>query len=255
MTKCALAGAMLQPKIFFLHNPKAGGTALRSMFATLSGGSVAPVFGNAPNDHRAGAAAVGGHAGYDYYAGHYGHEIFATLGDGHLLVTNFRDPVQRIYSIYRYWRNNVSLDALSDAHPGDVATVRLAQDLSFSDFIRVESDDLKLYISNFHFRQIHRSGWGLSSLGPVARWAVRRRIRGMAWFYIAELPEASTLLLRYRFGGGDLSVARDNRSGGEAEAVRAADAEHLIAMNLLDYEIYGYAVKLQAQRLGALLAA
>lgn len=39
---------MIRPKIFFLHNPKAGGTSLRSMFARLSAGSVAPVFAMRP---------------------------------------------------------------------------------------------------------------------------------------------------------------------------------------------------------------
>lgn len=217
----------------------------------LSGGdNVAPVFSNAPNDHKTNATRISSYEGFDFYAGHYGYDVYRELSAGHLLFTNFRDPVQRIYSMYRYWRHNVSMEALSGAHPQDIEVVRLAQRLSFSQFIRAGNDDLKLYINNFHFRQIHRSGWELSEISSAAKCAVRRRIRKMPWFYIAEMTEASAFLLRFRFPEvGEMTIPRDNPSGGEVEPIQMEDAEHLIRMNLLDYEIYTYAVTLQTARL------
>jgi hypothetical protein len=242
---------MSQASIFFLHNPKAGGSSLRRVLSELSGPqNVAPVFSNAPNDHRINAQTIISHRGYDLYAGHYGYEIYRALSDGHVLVTNFRDPVQRIYSIYRYWRHNVSMEDLAGAQPNDVQVVRLAQELSFSEFIRANNDDLRLYISNFHFRQLHRTGWAFSKVGLSAKLAVKRRIRKMPWFYIAETPDASALLLQRTFPGLDqISFPQDNKSGGDAQPIQLADAEHLIRMNMLDYEIYAYAVSLQSARL------
>lgn len=112
---------MTATRIFFLHNPKAGGSSLRSVLSALSpGGFPAPVFGNAPNDHRDGKANVSQFRGFDIYAGHYGYDVYRELADGHLLFTNFRDPVQRIHSMYRYWRNNVALESISALHPGDI---------------------------------------------------------------------------------------------------------------------------------------
>src|SRR3546814_11621724 len=64
---------MTAPRIFFLHNPKAGGSSLRSVFAALNNtGSIAPVFGNAPADYQSNREFVNNYRGYDLYAGHYG---------------------------------------------------------------------------------------------------------------------------------------------------------------------------------------
>src|SRR3546814_4830561 len=82
---------MTAPRIFFLHNPKAGGSSLRSVFAALNNtGSIAPVFGNAPADYQSNREFVNNYRGYDLYAGHYGYDVYRAIGDGHLLVTNFR---------------------------------------------------------------------------------------------------------------------------------------------------------------------
>src|SRR3546814_18883930 len=117
---------MTAPRIFFLHNPKAGGSSLRSVFAALNNtGSIAPVFGNAPADYQSNREFVNNYRGYDLYAGHYGYDVYRAIGDGHLLVTNFRDPIQRIYSMYRYWRNDVKIESLDYNNRRDIDVVML----------------------------------------------------------------------------------------------------------------------------------
>ena len=188
--------------------------------------------------------------GFDVYFGHCGYDIYQNVRDGHSLVTNFRDPIQRIHSIYRYWRFNVSSDALGRLHPDDAQVVRLAQVMPFGEFIRSDNRDVDLYISDFHFRQLYRSGWVKTKKSRWAKWIVKRRIRAMPWFYIAETPQASATLLGNLFPDKpDLSIPVENRSRGTVEPVSEADAKHIIGMNLLDYYIYGYALKLQAARL------
>lgn len=69
--------------IFFLHNPKAGGSSLRAMFCELfRDNSVAPTFSNAPGEARSFGTSLEAFAGYDFYAGHYGYDVYEKLGSG-----------------------------------------------------------------------------------------------------------------------------------------------------------------------------
>jgi hypothetical protein len=244
-------GGLQTRRLFFLHNPKAGGTALRSFLGSLfTDDQVAPVFSNAPNDHRSNEAYVSGHAGYAFYAGHYGYEVFTCLNSDHSLVTNFRDPIERVLSLYRYWRNNVSATDLASAHPKDAALVLLSHRLGFSEFIRCPDPDLRLYISNFHFRQLLASPWSAPRTGFLDVIRVKRRITSMPWFYVAEMPSASAALLRIAMP--ELSSAEmpdENRSAGNRVRLSIADARHLARLNRLDYLIYQHALREQVRRL------
>ena len=238
-------------KIFFLHNPKAGGASIRLLLHRASkGGTMAPLFMNAPEDYRSNRTALTNLRGYDLYFGHYGYEVFQVVNDGHALVTNFRDPVRRIYSLYRYWRHNVLDTVLHQLMDQDAFVVRLAKQKSFSEFIRVNDGNLLCYISNFHFRQIHRTGWLNYPCTKNAELMVRRRIRTMPWFYISETPEASMSLFRLAFPDvEDIDIPFQNASLGDQKAIDAKDVDHLISLNQLDYGIYGYAISVQSARL------
>ena len=233
-------------RIFFLHNPKAGGSSLREVLRTISGGTIAPVFDNGPNIHQVERSGYGKFANYDYYAGHYGFDEYQRLALRHLLVTNFRDPVARVYSIYRYWRHNISLEGLVGSHPDDIAIVALAHTLSFSEFIRAR--ETQLYISNFHFRQLYSSGWEWSTINWRAKWTVKRRIARMPWFYIAETQQASAQLMERCFRI-PIQIPRENQSLGTPDPISPDDIEHLTRLNTLDYDIYAFALGLQETRL------
>lgn len=237
-------------RFFFLHNPKAGGSALRSLLVEATpGAAVAPVFGNAPNDYAALGGDLSQFAGFDGYFGHYGFEVYQALGQDHTLVTNFRDPVRRVYSIYRYWRNSVQIEALTGLHPRDLAIVRSAHELSFSDFIRQDSEELRTYTQDFHTRQLHGSGWRLDSLDDMILDLVKRRISAMPWFYIAESPEVSMYLYRSTFPGLSAAITRENVSIGPDEGISEADVAHIARHNRFDYAIYAHAWHEQAARL------
>lgn len=240
-------------RFFFLHNPKAGGTSLHTFLAEAAPGfSYAPVFGNAPNDYRRLGKDFSAFAGFDTYFGHYGFEVYAALGEGHALITNFRDPVRRVHSIYRYWRNNVDLAALTHLDQGDADVVRSAQQLSFSDFIRQDSDDLRAYTHNFHARQLYRDGWNPDPLDAAAVDLVKRRISAMPWFYIAESAEVSIYLFGRAFGtAAEEAISRQNESRGTFDGIALADAAYLAERNCHDYAIYAHAWREQAQRLAA----
>lgn len=236
--------------LFFLHCPKAGGTSLRRFFARhFAPEAVAPEFGIGPNDYHDNVGSIGKLHGYRFYAGHYGYEMFKRYGDEHLLTTNFRDPVERIVSLYRYWRN-IERSQFIHLNPGDAAIALLAHEHDFSGFIRSDHLGLGLYLNNFHSRQLHRSPWEIYELRPWHMLQVKRRILHMRWFYVTELPKVSELLLDYAIP--ELSPVEfpiDNKTGGEKLALSKSDAEHLTRLNSFDYEIFRYALQLQLTRL------
>lgn len=238
-------------RIFFLHNPKAGGSSLRTLLSSLIGrGSVAPVFCNAPDDDRRNRYSIQQYSGYDFYAGHYGYDVYKQIGAGHELVTNFRDPSHRIYSLYRYWKYNVSADHLATLSGPDAEVVRLAHKYSFSDFIRIEENDLRLYIENFHFRQLLASGWDWPSITSGSTETVKSRISSMPWFYIAEEPNQSLQLLEREFKVlHELNLPWDNKSGGLAQDISREDEDYIKKINHLDIEIYNFAVMMHKNRI------
>jgi hypothetical protein len=65
--------------------------------------------------------------GAKYYSGHFGYSAYAAVNDGHKLVTSFRHPVTRIYSIYNYWKYNVVGESFYRLDPKDAATVSEAK--------------------------------------------------------------------------------------------------------------------------------
>ncbi len=249
-----VGGFLLTRKFFFLHNPKAGGSSLRKLIAGVNGGqSVAPQFLNAPCDYRMNRTKIEIKETFDFYFGHYGYEIYEKLKTEYTLITNFRDPINRVYSMYRYWRNNVPKQILSSLYKNDADVVLLAKDLNFSNFIRSHNEDLSLYINNFHFRQIYFSGWSQINCDEEMERIVRLRIDSMPWFYVAETPEASMTLFRSCFPEyGNVSLGQENISGGPSNPIDPADADFLISKNLLDYAIHAYALTVQAGRLAAL---
>lgn len=238
-------------KFFFLHNPKAGGVSIRSLLHTVSnGGTIAPQFMNAPEDYWSSREKISTFRGYDLYFGHYGYEVYQAVNEGHTLVTNFRDPAQRVHSMYRYWRHNVQDSDLAHLLDKDAYLVRLAKEKSFSEFIRVKDENLLCYISNFHFRQIYMTGWLHHPHTNTSELMVYRRIKDMPWFFVAETPEASMSLFRLAFPevrNKDMPI--ENVSLGNRDEMSKKDVEYLMSLNRFDFAIHAYALNIQSARL------
>lgn len=240
--------------VFFIHNPKAGGSSLRALLASpFPAETIAPVFLNSPYDNEKLSNHAAELKGFRFYAGHYGYDAYTTLADGHVLITNFRDPVRRIESIYRYWKHNVDLGTLRE---DEVEPVALAQSLPFTKFIRHPLPALRLYLENFHFRQLLGSGWETCSCTRMHRLIVKWRVARMKWFFIQEMSEVSLALLQRTFATyRNATLPVINVSGGPRADISGDDAAYLASINQLDYEIYAQAQGLQARRAAALLRA
>ena len=100
----------MSQKIFFFHNPKAGGASLRRVFEShFLPEKRCPIIENNKVEHEELGGDYTRFRGYDLYAGHYGRDIFVTVNDGHSCVTNFRHPIARLLSLYNFFRFSVEL--------------------------------------------------------------------------------------------------------------------------------------------------
>jgi hypothetical protein len=108
-------------KIVFIHVPKSGGTSLVEMCKDQIGGSF--YVGYAP-DLSGDETFVAGHLKFPQVEA-YLDDIFS--------FTFVRHPVDRLLSIYRFWKSHT--DGYIDRHPGAFLECRLAKELKFKDFI------------------------------------------------------------------------------------------------------------------------
>lgn len=243
-------------KVFFMHNPKAGGTSLLNWLSQSVGAvSICPIIENDRCDHAALSGDYSSFKGHDFYFGHYGRDVYEAVAPGGMLLTNFRHPVTRVLSLYNYFRHTVQADSeiLSTSR---YAAVAAAKSLDFAEFVACRDPRVLVYTSDFHFRQITGSPWVLESRGSVAE-AVSK-VRSMDWFYIAEMPEHSIAWALHAF---DLRRAHpvDWRNIASAatrltyDEVSETDRNRILQMNLRDLVLYETAGRQLCAWVGRLL--
>jgi hypothetical protein len=242
------------PPIFFLHGPKGGGTALRSRFArAFAAEEVSPTIERIPSDRD--LAAWGAFAGFRFLNGHCGYEVYRAIGANHRLVTNFRLPVDRVVSLYDYWRNNFGDDDAGHNYE-TLNAPRFARQLTFSEFIRSDELAVKLYVRNAHSRQLLESAWLYRDLNFIDLLTLKWRIGHMHWFYICENPAMSEIWFKHQFSEIPPDPLAIENATNYAEKPRtiptAEDLEILRRNNAYDLAIHAYASRLLQRRVSAL---
>lgn len=230
-------------QLFFFHNPKAGGT---SVFGALSrlfpSERRCPRIENDATEHALHGGRYEAFRGYDFYGGHYGRDIYVAAGRGLPMATNFRWPVDRVVSVYRYFRHVVELtdEQMSDPR---FRAVSLAKRLSLDDFVTCDDPAVVLHTCDHHFRQLTGSGWSPIYEQDMA--AARSLIDQMLWFYVCEHPYESLAWAETAFDGRVANVQRLNvtraEDSGDA-SLRPRAYRQLYAQNQKDITIYQYAL-------------
>lgn len=226
-------------KLFFFHLPKAGGTSVGRALATRFAPSrIAPLIENDVQGHAANDGDYRDFRGFDFYSGHYGAEIFEAVDDGHLTVGNFRHPVARLDSLYRYFREvQVSQAELGQRH---YAAVRLAKAASFQEFVSSDDEVVRTYICDQHARQLTGSPWALASAVDLE--AAKARVDRLAWYYVCEEAAASIGWLQQVFGLD--AVPALNVTSRVSVPDEVADVAELITdRNRLDLALYEHALR------------
>lgn len=233
-------------KIFFFHNPKAGGTALRRILESkFPPEKRCPIIENNKIEHDALSGDYRRFRGYDHYAGHYGRDIFSTVNDGHLCMTNFRHPIARLISLYNYFRYAVSLSP-NELESNNRYAVSFAKSVSFDSFVSSDDPRVDVYVRNYHFRQLTTSCWSLEGKSRLAD-AVRF-LDTMPCYYVCEYPDLSLRWMRRVLSWDLETLPRENVTGehdGQAISFHMLDdSTHNVLQekNDLDLALYRYAV-------------
>jgi hypothetical protein len=233
-------------KIFFFHNAKAGGYSLRRVFEShFRSDKQCPIIENDKVGHERLRGEYRPFRGYDYYAGHYGHDIFHAVNDGHRCVTNFRHPIARVVSLYNFFRFKVKLSK-EELRMERYRAVALAKSVSFEEFVSSCDPDIDVYIRDAHFRQLSHSCWALETTKEFDE--VCRFVDAMPWYYVCEYPQMSIAWLRRAFAWNLGHLPRENVT--QAQRDQAANLATLddrirkviVAKNDLDLALYHYAV-------------
>jgi hypothetical protein len=227
-------------KLFFFHLPKAGGTSIISALKQNRAATIAPLIENNALDHSTLDKNYESFKGYDVYAGHYGRDVFEAVNDGHAAVTNFRHPVARISSLYRYFRYAVPLEPHQLEAPHHKA-VRLAKTASFEDFTASTDEDVRKYTSDFHFRQLCCSPWE-SECGDTTA-SAKDFIHLMPCVFICEYPAQSSALFRNILGVPDIDRLNTGGNDTSDDPVTRNAVENILSMNKKDLDIYDFAIR------------
>lgn len=234
------------PKLFFFHNPKAGGTALIEAIRTKYGAHVcAPPIANTISEHAHLAGRYERFRGYDVYLGHNSREAFDAINDGHASITNFRHPVARIVSLYNYFKFVVP-DQIRETQEAktDFYCVDCAKRQNFDEFVANDHPWVRVYTSDHHFRQLTASQWAFEE--PCASLEEAYAFIDHALcYYVCEYPVVS--LRWFRLSLGIESFPRSNVTPGLQQAQKLADVSDttyraIMQMNQRDMALYRYAV-------------
>jgi len=238
-------------KVFFFHNPKAAGTSIAKFLSDIAETSrTCPLIENDIVGHIARNGEYSTFKGYTFYHGHYGWDIFSQVNAGHKTVSNFRHPLDRVVSIYNYFRNTVKLDEESLKLDRYFA-VRAAKTCEFSEFIRIDDVRVKNYLSNQHFRQIIHSPWEFFDEAPIDD--ARARIRNMDWYYVCGWEQVSLGWASEVFSVDNPKIDHLNISIPAGDNISVADLDmkvqcYIENMNIYDLKIFDYAVQLIQSR-------
>jgi hypothetical protein len=235
-------------KVVFLHNPKAAGVSIGvALQDHLGNMRISPPIVDTFSRHHRLAGYYQGLRGYDVYTGHIGRDLFEAVNDGHAVVTNFRKPLPRILSLYNYYRHRVGANHLDSSTPAarmNHACAIAAHTLDFDDFVRCDNPFVRLYISDFHYRQLTHSPWEPPLPGVTLADACAFVDR-MTCIYVCEEPGRSERLFRERLGIE--RIGRENVGDRSAEVLRASDVSpstvKLVAeLNQRDQALYDHAL-------------
>ncbi len=223
--------------LFFFHTPKAAGTAVgRMLSARFPAAERCPLIENTERDHERRAGDYSAYRGFRYYGGHYGADIFSHVADGHLPITNFREPVERICSLYSYFRFVVKVpdDAVSQ---DDLYPVVFAQRHDFQSFVSTDDPRIEVHTRNHQVRQLCGSAW--SPAGPASLPQALRMLDRMPWYYVCAYPALSQSWANAVLGENAGPISRENMTrGGQAFGARGAERRCILQKNALDAELY-----------------
>ncbi len=259
--------------VVFIHLARCGGTTLTNLLdlhyanrrilkANLlhaEGDDLVGILGHTAEPFRKPLA----QARYDLIAGHNNLGDLEPLFPGAAFITMLRHPVDRVVSLYNYWRSHRREYVLEH----DLRGPRLAQELSLEEFVESDEPEAHLNVNNGMARQLFHGLVGDTGLNDADLLRLARdRLDRFAFAGITEMYDLSVVLLCYTLGWDPPEATDDaNRYEQNLEdasifspsADRARPSEKTVARllekNRVDLGLYRHAVRRFQQRSAAML--
>lgn len=236
----------LNAQLFHFHNPKAAGTSFaKYLVKHFEGSKIAPLIENNKFDHENLCGDYSAFCGYDFYSGHYGFDVYKSVAEGYYATTSFRNPIDRVISLYNFFRNSVNLP-IDDLMRPEHYCIRASKTMEFENFVSNNTDGIELYISNYHYRQLCNSGWDL--LIPTNPIDVYKFIDKMPFYFVSEEPDIGHRWAQKWFDNYETTVSKENQTFTNNDAlVKRSDLNQktldiILNKNLKDMTIYDYAI-------------
>lgn len=142
-------------KIIFLHIPKTGGTSTHSFLVNqFQESEVFPDRFNTLRNHSKEHLSK-----YKYFSGHYDMDGIERIPGNKFIFTFLRDPVERVLSLYYFWRSitHTHIEKFNLGGP------RVAKRLNLLDFLRYKKDGIPANIDNYMARLLLGGGINCNS--------------------------------------------------------------------------------------------
>jgi hypothetical protein len=230
-------------RLFFIHTPKAGGVSVSEWLRTLyRPDEICPA--SADGVWRTPLSEA---AAYSLFVGHFDIDFVKAVDPNGTKLTVIREPVQRVVSLYDFWR---SFDPeWADLEYGEVSGPRYARSMSFSAFIHSEDPVVADNISNLATSQLLGSRFAFLKGEPQA--AIRQAISTLLsfdWFTTTNRLSAAIEKLANMLNVPPPEQRQLNRTyepepGAPRSRVRRTcptgeDVRHLAELNSLDTALY-----------------
>jgi hypothetical protein len=232
-------------KLFFMHIPKCGGVSISQWLRTLyDPHEICPI-----SKDGGWRTPSSGTAAYRLFAGHFDINFVESVDPSGIKLTVIRDPIQRVVSLYDFWRS-IDLEwADTEYSEAPLSGPRYASSMSFSTFIRSENPNILCNISDVATRQLLGSRFEMLQGEPSA--AVRQAVSTLSsfdWFTTTNRLSTAIEKLASKLGVSPPHQLHLNqtyepepgvpRSRVHRTCLRREDVRHLMALNSLDLALY-----------------
>jgi len=238
------APAAAYDHVVFLHMQKAAGTSLCEILPQCLGG---------PSISHGDYLKYQPHelASFRFIAGHFGYDYLRAIPGRNFTFTFLREPVDRVVSLYYFMQNR-------DAREYEIYS--LAQQISFTEFVRSNQPLVSTHIDNHQVRQLAR-GWPYEQLRATGEQLLAQAIANLdslSFFGFQETFESDVMELARRL---DVQIEpqqlpRSNRSQRPDVSELSTDVvESIRRRTELDRRLYESARALARRKFATRIAA
>lgn len=225
---------MTQPeRLIYIHIPKTAGTSLRNAIESrYHKDKIAPYeniieLSTTIADH------------YYFYRGHFGYKDISPYIPKSYFISVLRDPVERVLSLYSFWRNIKNYHGTEENDP-NYKGVMLAKNDCLSNFIRTKEKSILKEISNTQLRYLmHGLNADIKHHDIIdIKQQVKKIAKNYLWIGFVDSLEEDFVLLKKIL---DLDIERlphKNKGLNFERQVNKKDIEYIKTINNLDIILY-----------------